>query len=62
MTRLDIDAGYNAGFNISMVAQYQVHGPQVLTRHYSNSRASVEKKAADHVGRVVHGRGRPHLN
>jgi integrase len=47
----------DAGFNISMVAQRQGHGPQVLTCHYSKSRASADKKAADHLGRVVHGRG-----
>lgn len=47
----------DAGFNISMVAQRQGHGPQVLTRHYSKSRASADKKAAEHLGRVVHGRG-----
>jgi integrase len=45
----------DAGFNVSMVAQRQGHGPQVLTRHYSKSRASADKKAAEHLGRVVHG-------
>jgi integrase len=30
----------DAGFKVSMVAQRQGHGPQVLTRHYSKSRAS----------------------
>ena len=29
----------DAGFNVSVVAQRQGHGPQVLTRHYSKSRA-----------------------
>jgi hypothetical protein len=38
-----------------MVAQRQGHGPQVLTRHYSKSRASSDKRAAEHLGRVVHG-------
>jgi len=47
----------DAGFNISMVAQRQGHGPQVFTRHYSKSRASADKKAAEHLGRVVHGFG-----
>jgi integrase len=45
----------DAGFNVSMVAQRQGHGPQVLTRHYSKSRASSDKKAAEHLGRIVHG-------
>ncbi len=46
----------DAGFNISMVAQRQGHGPQVLARHYAKSRASADKKAADHLGRVIHGK------
>jgi len=45
----------DAGSNVSMVAQRQGHGPQVLTRHYSKSRASSDKRAAEHLGRVVHG-------
>jgi integrase len=45
----------DAGFNVSMVAQRQGHGPQILTRHYSKSRASSDKRAAEHLGRVVHG-------
>ena len=45
----------DAGFNVSMVAQRQGHGPGVLTRHYSKSRASADKQAADHLGRLVHG-------
>jgi integrase len=44
----------DAGFNISMVAQRQGHGTQVLARHYSKSRVSSDLKAADHLGRVVH--------
>ena len=47
----------DAGFNLSVVAQRQGHGPQVLTRHYSKSRASSDKRAAEHLGRVVHGGG-----
>jgi intergrase/recombinase len=47
----------DAGFNVSVVAQRQGHGPQVLTRHYSKSRASSDKRAAEHLGRVVHGKG-----
>jgi hypothetical protein len=27
----------------------------VLMRHYSKSRASSDKRAAEHLGRVVHG-------
>ncbi len=46
----------DAGFNVSVVAERQGHGPQVLTRHYSKSRASSDKRAAEHLGRVVHGR------
>ncbi len=45
----------NAGFNISMVAQRQDHGPQVLMKHYSKSRRSADRRAAEHLGRVVHG-------
>ena len=45
----------DAGFNISVVAQRQGHGPQVLTKHYSKARMSARRKAADHLGRVVHG-------
>jgi integrase len=44
----------DAGFNISMVAQRQGHGTQVLARHYSKARASSDRKAAEHLGRVVH--------
>lgn len=45
----------DAGFNISMVAQRQGHGPQVLVAHYSKSRRSADRRAAEHLGRVVHG-------
>jgi integrase len=45
----------DAGFNVSMVAQRQGHGPQVLTRHYAKSRASSDRRAAEHLGRIVHG-------
>jgi integrase len=47
----------DAGFNVSMVAQRQGHGPQVLTRHYSKSRSSSDKRAAEHLGRMIHGNG-----
>jgi hypothetical protein len=49
----------DAGFNISMVAQRQGHGPQVLAKHYAQARRSADRKAAEHLGRVVHGRQRP---
>ncbi|MGH9289614.1 MAG: tyrosine-type recombinase/integrase [Acidimicrobiales bacterium] len=45
----------DAGFNISMVAQRQGHGPQVLVKHYARSRPSADRKAAEHLGQVVHG-------
>jgi integrase len=44
----------DAGFNISMVAQRQGHGPQVLMKHYAKSRESADRKAAEHLGRIVH--------
>jgi integrase len=44
----------DAGFNISMVSQRQGHGPQVLVNHYSKSRRSADRKAAEHLGRLVH--------
>lgn len=46
----------DAGFNISMVAERQGHGPGVLARHYAKSRRSADRRAADHLGQVVHGR------
>ena len=46
----------DAGFNISMVAQRQGHGTQVLAHHYAKGRRSADRKAAEHLGRVVHGR------
>jgi integrase len=49
----------DAGFNISMVAQRQGHGPQVLAKHYAKSRRSADRKAAEHLGRVIHGRNAP---
>lgn len=45
----------DAGFNLSMVAQRQGHGPQVLVKHYARSRPSAERRAAEHLGQVVHG-------
>jgi integrase len=44
----------DAGFNISAVAQRQGHGPQVLIKHYSKGRKSADRRAADHLGMVVH--------
>lgn len=46
----------DAGFNVSMVAQRQGRGPQVLTKHYSKGRRSADRKAAEHLGRAVHGK------
>ena len=43
----------DAGFNISMVAQRQGHGPQVLMKHYAKGRASADKRAAEHLGTVI---------
>lgn len=45
----------DAGFNISVVAQRQGHGPEVLAKHYSKARVSAQRKAAEHLGSVVHG-------
>lgn len=44
----------DAGFNISMVAHRQGHGPQVLIKHYSKSRRSADRRAAEHLGKVLH--------
>jgi len=44
----------DAGFNITLVAQRQGHGPQVLVKHYARGRRSADRKAAEHLGRVVH--------
>jgi integrase len=49
----------DAGFNISMVAERQGHSPQVLVKHYAKSRRSAERKAAAHLGQVVHGPRKP---
>lgn len=45
----------DAGFNISVVAQRQGHGTQVLAKHYSKARESAQRKAAEYLGQVVHG-------
>lgn len=45
----------DAGFNISMVAQRQGHGPGVLVRHYAKARESADRKAAAHLGNLIHG-------
>ncbi|MGH9212212.1 MAG: tyrosine-type recombinase/integrase [Acidimicrobiales bacterium] len=45
----------DAGFNIATVAQRQGHGPQVLARHYAKARRSSDRKAAEHLGQLVHG-------
>jgi hypothetical protein len=44
----------DAGFNISMVARRQGHGPQLLAKHYSKLHKSTDRKAAEHLGKVVH--------
>ncbi len=44
----------DAGFNLSAVAQRQGHGPQVLIKHYAKARPSADRKAAEHLGQVVH--------
>jgi integrase len=46
----------DAGFNISMVAHRQGHGPQVLVKHYAKARRSADRRAAEHLGQVVHQR------
>lgn len=48
----------DSGFNLSAVAQRQGHGPQVLVKHYAKARPSADRKAAEHLGQVVH-RGGP---
>jgi integrase len=45
----------DAGFNISLVADRQGHGPGVLLKHYARGRGRAKKEAAAHLGRVVHG-------
>ncbi|MGH9235611.1 MAG: tyrosine-type recombinase/integrase [Acidimicrobiales bacterium] len=47
----------DAGFNLSAVAQRQGHGPQVLVKHDAKARPSADRKAAEHLGQVVHGGG-----
>jgi hypothetical protein len=44
----------DAGFNVSAVAERQGHGPDVLTKHYSKARRSADRKAAEHLGRLIH--------
>lgn len=48
----------DAGFSAAAVAQRQGHGPQVLVKHYGKRRLSADRKAAEHLARVVH-RGNP---
>lgn len=40
--------------HVSMVAQRQGHGPQVLLKHYSKAHRSSDRKAAEHLCRLVH--------
>ena len=44
-----LDAGFNLGG-----AQRQGHGPQVLVKHYAKARPSADRRAAEHLGQVVH--------
>ena len=46
----------DSGFNIAVVAERQGHDPQVLAKHYTKSRRSADRRAADHLGRLIHGR------
>lgn len=45
----------DAGFSVSAVAERQGHGPQVLVKHYGKRRRSADRRAAEHLGAVVHG-------
>lgn len=45
----------DAGFSVSAVAERQGHGPQVLVKHYGRRRRSADRRAAEHLGAVVHG-------
>jgi len=44
----------DAGFNIAIVADRQGHNPQVIAKHYTKSRRSADRKAATHLGRLIH--------
>lgn len=44
----------DVGFNIKMVAQRQGHSPEVLNKHYNRPRRAADRKAAEHLGRVIH--------
>lgn len=44
----------DSGFNIAVVAERQGHDPQVLAKHYTKSRRSADRKAAAHLGRLIH--------
>lgn len=45
----------DACINISAVAHCQGHGPQVLIKHYAKARPSADRRAAEHLARVVFG-------
>ncbi len=45
----------DAGFNINVVAQRQGQGAEVLIKHYGKARGSARRRAAEHLGGVVHG-------
>ena len=44
----------DSGFNIAIVAERQGHNPQVLAKHYTKSRRSADRKAATHLGQLIH--------
>lgn len=45
----------DAGFNIKAVAARQGHSPEVLVKHYAQGRRAANRRAAEHLGRLVHG-------
>jgi hypothetical protein len=47
------------GFNMSVVAERQGHSPQVLAKHYSKARRSADRKAAEHLDRLINQLGHP---
>lgn len=44
----------DAGFNIAVAADRQGHDPQVLAKYYARARRSAQRKAAEHLGRLIH--------
>lgn len=43
-----------AGFDVAAIANRQGHSPEVLLKHYARPRPSASRRAADHLGRLVH--------